>query len=159
MSAFWDKFKKDSKEKAAANKPSASVGNDKKEEEKKKEEAQSVATGNKPEKEKKKKAKKIENYKEKAQLVNRTIIRPIISEDAMNKESLAKYVFEVDKQSNKNQIAEAVEAKYKVSVNKVNVLNYRPQSHRFRNNLGRKRGFRKAIVTIKKGEKIELFNE
>lgn len=114
---------------------------------------------NEPVKSKKNKKVKIENYQEKAWLVNRVIIKPVISEDAMNKEGQSKYVFIVDKKASKSQIAQAVRAKYKVTVNKVNVVNYKAKQHRFRYSVGKKNGFRKAIITVGAGQKIELFSK
>jgi large subunit ribosomal protein L23 len=153
MSAFWNKIKKreDQKEK---NQISSETKEAVKDPDKK-----VSSKNNKSSKVKKDKRPKIENYKEKAWLVNRVIIKPVISEDAMNKEAQSKYVFIVDKKVSKSQIAQAVQAKYKVTVNKVNVANYKAKQHRFRYSVGKKNGFRKAIVTVSTGQKIELFSE
>jgi len=160
MSAFWDKFKKDDKKEVLTDKSVVSQSTPKKEKpkkEKKEEEKESIKDNSK--KKKKSKKAKIENYKEKAQLVNQVIIKPIISEDATKKEAQAKYVFEVSKQATKKQISQAIETKYGVNVTGVNVINYKPKSHRFRHKTGKKKGFKKAIVTIESGQKIELFSE
>jgi large subunit ribosomal protein L23 len=110
-------------------------------------------------KDKKKKKKISEELIKKADLVNKVIINPIVSEDAMQKTTEEKYVFRVDPNSNKNQVAEAVEALYGVNVIKVNVIKYKQKNHRFRMTKGKKSGFKKAIVTIKSGQEIELFSE
>lgn len=110
-------------------------------------------------KDKKKKKKISEELIKKADLVNKVIINPIVSEDAMQKTTEGKYVFRVDPNSNKNQVAEAVEALYGVNVIKVNVMKYKQKNHRFRMTKGKKSGFKKAIVTIKSGQEIELFSE
>jgi large subunit ribosomal protein L23 len=108
---------------------------------------------------KSKKKKVSEELIKKADLVNKIIINPIVSEDAMQKTAEGKYVFRVDPNSNKNQVAEAVEALYGVNVVKVNVMKYKQKNHRFRMTKGKKSGFKKAIVTIKSGQEIELFSE
>jgi large subunit ribosomal protein L23 len=107
----------------------------------------------------KKKKKVSEELIKKADLVNKVIINPVVSEDAMQKTAEGKYVFKVDPNSNKNQVAEAVEALYGVDVLKVNVMKYKQKNHRFRMTKGKKSGFKKAIVTIKSGQEIELFSE
>jgi large subunit ribosomal protein L23 len=70
---------------------------------------------------------------------------------------LGQYTFEVFKDANKHQIAEAVEQTFKVTVRRVNVQNYRGKHKRART--GRPTvgsDFKKAIVTLKAGDKIEL---
>lgn len=106
-----------------------------------------------------KKKKVSEELIKKADLVNKIIINPIVSEDAMQKTAEGKYVFRVNPNSNKNQVAEAVEALYGVNVVKVNVIKYKQKNHRFRMTKGKKSGFKKAVVTIKSGQEIELFSE
>lgn len=70
---------------------------------------------------------------------------------------LGQYTFEVSTKANKNQIAEAVEKTFKVTVTRVNTQNYRGKNKRSR--LGRPSttsDYKKAIVTLKAGDKIEL---
>jgi len=70
---------------------------------------------------------------------------------------LGQYTFEVFKDANKHQIAAAVEQTFKVTVRRVNVQNYRGKNKRTRS--GRPTvgsDFKKAIVTLKAGDKIEL---
>lgn len=112
---------------------------------------------NKKKKKKKKSKVKFANFKEKAELVNNIIISPVVSEDAMNKEAQSKYVFKVSESSNKPEIKGALEARFKITVEKVNIIKYKTKVHKFRYRKGQKKGFKKAIVTVKKGEKIELF--
>lgn len=110
-------------------------------------------------KDSKKKKKVSEELINKADLVNKTIINPVVSEDAMKKTADRKYVFNVHPDSNKNQVAEAMEVLYGVEVIKVNIMKYKQRSHRFRMTKGQKSGYKKAIVTIKKGQEIDLFSE
>ena len=108
----------------------------------------------------KKKAKKItEELLKKSELVNKTIISPIVSEDAMQKTTIGKYVFRVHPNVNKKQVAEAIEVLYGVDVVKVNIMKYKPENHRFRMVKGKKSGYKKAIVTVKAGQEIQLFSE
>ncbi len=70
---------------------------------------------------------------------------------------LGQYTFEVFGDANKHQIAEAVERTFKVTVRRVNTQNYRGKNKRSRQ--GRPSvasDFKKAIVTLKAGDKIEL---
>lgn len=69
-----------------------------------------------------------------------------------------KFVFLVDKNANKREIAEAVEAIYadkNVKVVAVNTINVKPKKRRVRGRLGNRPGFKKAIVTFEKGDTIE----
>jgi len=71
--------------------------------------------------------------------------------------TLGQYTFEVYGHANKHQIAQAVEETFKVSVRRVNTQNYRGKNKRSRQ--GRPSvgsDFKKAIVTLKAGDKIEL---
>lgn len=63
-----------------------------------------------------------------------------------------KYVFEVASDTNKIQVKQAVESMYKVSVDKVNMVNMKPKKKRFRMSIGFSKAWKKAVVTLKKGE-------
>ena len=70
---------------------------------------------------------------------------------------LGQYTFEVFKYANKHAIAEAVEQTFKVTVRRVNVQNYRGKNKKSRQgqpSVGS--DYKKAIVTLKAGDKIEL---
>ena len=70
---------------------------------------------------------------------------------------LGQYTFEVFKYANKHAIAEAVEQTFKVTVRRVNVQNYRGKNKKSRTgrpSIGS--DYKKAIVTLKAGDKIEL---
>ncbi|MCM8818711.1 MAG: 50S ribosomal protein L23 [Candidatus Omnitrophica bacterium] len=82
---------------------------------------------------------------------------PLITEKStdLNKEN--KYVFCVDKKSNKHQIKKAIEEIYKVKVEKVFVINPKPKKRRYRLFIeGYKSRYKKAIVKLKEGEKIAI---
>jgi large subunit ribosomal protein L23 len=72
-------------------------------------------------------------------------------------EKLNKYVFRVNPRANKLQIKHAIEFLFKKKVVDVNTCNYAGKKKRERTaNFGRKAHWKKAIVTLKAGEKIEL---
>jgi large subunit ribosomal protein L23 len=71
-------------------------------------------------------------------------------------EKLNKYVFRVNPRANKVQIKHAIELLFKKKVVAVNTSNYAGKLKRVRGPLGRKPHWKKAIVTLKEGEKIDL---
>ncbi|HHX58637.1 MAG TPA: 50S ribosomal protein L23 [Candidatus Moranbacteria bacterium] len=107
---------------------------------------------------KKKKEKKRVIPQEKADLINRTLVQPKISEAALREQEIGKYVFIVAKSANKTQVREAVEAMYGVSVKKINLIKYNAKKRSFRGLQGKNAGFKKAIVTLIKGESIDFFS-
>lgn len=87
------------------------------------------------------------------------VLKQMLLSEKSNKLSseLGQYTFEVFKYANKHAIAEAVEQTFKVTVRRVNVQNYRGKNKKSRT--GRPTvgsDFKKAIVTLKAGDKIEL---
>jgi large subunit ribosomal protein L23 len=94
-------------------------------------------------------------------LPNRTardiILRPIISEKSVTLTADNKYTFEVETKANKIEIREAVESIFKVKVLKVNTLNVKGKPKRWgRRYHGHKSDWKKAVVTLKEGDKIEI---
>jgi large subunit ribosomal protein L23 len=92
------------------------------------------------------------------------ILRPIISEKSMDESQRGKYTFAVHDDANKIQIKAAVEAlfsKENVTVVAVNVLTTKRKEKRRGTKRGRITGFttpwRKAVVTLAPGQKIEFF--
>lgn len=80
------------------------------------------------------------------------------SNPCVKKCTTPKYVFLVDPRANKQEIAEAVEEIYaerNVKVLGVNVIRMKPKPRRVRGRLGKKAGFKKAIVTLQSGDVIE----
>lgn len=66
------------------------------------------------------------------------------------------YVFKVEGKSNKTEIKKAVEDAYGVHVSKVNITNVPNKTIRVGKHVGTKKGYKKAIVFLREGEKIEL---
>ena len=85
------------------------------------------------------------------------IVRPLITEKATILASENKYVFEVDRRATKPQIREAVEKAFNVRVVKVNTMNVKGKVRRTRSGWTKTRDWKKAIVTLAEGDKIELF--
>jgi len=86
------------------------------------------------------------------------LLRPVISEKSVLETERNNYTFAVARDANKFQIKEAVEAEFKVNVVGVRVLTVKPkQKRRGRRQMGIVSGWRKAVVTIEAGQKIELF--
>lgn len=83
------------------------------------------------------------------------LMGPRISEKAGKLAESGKYVFNVVKHSNKVEIKKAVERAYQVNVVLVNILNTKGKTRNYGRTSGRTSGFKKAIVTLKKGQKIE----
>ncbi len=93
------------------------------------------------------------------------IVRPVVTEKSTDQSEFAPvYTFIVDKRANKAEIARAVESLWDVSVKDVRTMRYAGKRKRAllgrmtRNwQLGRRPGFKKAIVRLAEGEEIELY--
>jgi large subunit ribosomal protein L23 len=85
------------------------------------------------------------------------IIRPIITEHSYDMMEANTYTFEVAKSSNKIEIAQAIETIFNVEVVKVNTLNVKAKPKRMRGKAGLTRTWKKAMVTLKEGDTIEIF--
>jgi large subunit ribosomal protein L23 len=85
------------------------------------------------------------------------IVRPIISEKSYAQIENNRYTFEVDKHCSKPEIADAVAEVFKVTVTKVNTMNVPGKKRRLRTSQGVTRAWKKAVVTLKEGDKIEFF--
>lgn len=88
----------------------------------------------------------------------RNVIKaPIITEKSSSIASNnRKYVFEVDVNSNKIQIRQAIEKIFKVHVDKINTVNVHPKTKRVGKYSGLTNKYKKAIVTLAEGNKIDL---
>jgi len=85
-----------------------------------------------------------------------TIISPTITEKATSLSEFNKIVFKVHKGANKNSIKKSIEKIFKVNVIKINTINLRGKSNVVQGKKSFKPGYRKAIVTLKKGQSIDL---
>jgi large subunit ribosomal protein L23 len=85
-----------------------------------------------------------------------TVLSPVITEKATLLSEQNKVIFKVAKHATKDEIAEAVEALFKVNVTKVNTLIVKGKTKRFRGHLGRRSDFKKAVVTLAAGQSIDI---
>ena len=85
------------------------------------------------------------------------LIRPIITEKSTVLTGADKYVFEVDIRANKNQIKEAVQLAFNVRVTDVNTMTMKGKPRRFGRKVVNRPDWKKAVVTLVPGDKIELF--
>jgi large subunit ribosomal protein L23 len=92
--------------------------------------------------------------------MQQTIIRPIISEKSMQEVEKNKYTFAVNSNADKKMIKKAIEAQFNVTVTGIATTTVKGKTKRF----GQRRiekvqtNWKKAMVTVKKGEKIALFD-
>ena len=84
------------------------------------------------------------------------ILAPVITEKATLLSEQNKVVFRVADDSTKDEIAAAVEELFKVKVTKVNTLNVKGKTKRFRGKVGRRSDVKKAIVTLAEGQSIDI---
>ncbi len=86
------------------------------------------------------------------------IERPLLTEKSMDQSHAGKYTFRVALEANKIEIAQAIERIFKVDVVKVNTLRVRGKKRRMgRMPEGRTSDWKKAIVTLKQGQAITMF--
>jgi large subunit ribosomal protein L23 len=84
------------------------------------------------------------------------ISRPVITEKATAASEENKVIFRVRPDVTKTQVKQAVEALFKVEVVSVNTLNVQGKTKAFRGQLGKRKDFKKAVVTLAKGQSIDL---
>jgi large subunit ribosomal protein L23 len=84
------------------------------------------------------------------------IVAPVITEKATLLSEQNKVVFQVADDATKDEIAAAVEALFKVNVTKVNTLNVKGKTKRFRGIMGRRSDVKKAVVTLAEGQSIDI---
>jgi large subunit ribosomal protein L23 len=84
------------------------------------------------------------------------IKKPIITEKSMEGAAFNKYSFKVDIKTNKIEIRKAIEKIFNVKVTKVNTLTMRGKERRRGKYVGRTPDWKKAVVTLKEGDKIEI---
>ena len=85
-----------------------------------------------------------------------TVISPNITEKSTSLSKFNKVVFKVHKGASKNSIKKSIEKIFKVNVMKVNTINLKGKTKLVRNKKAYKPGYKKAIVTLKKGQNIDL---
>ena len=90
--------------------------------------------------------------------LHRVIVRPIITEaTSLAYQDKGEYVFEVHPDANKQEIREAIERLFNVTVSRVWTMNVRGAAKRVGQSIGRRPHWKKAIVTLRQGDTIEGF--
>tara|TARA_B100001013_G_scaffold197754_1_gene119713 strand:- start:166 stop:459 length:294 start_codon:yes stop_codon:yes gene_type:complete len=85
-----------------------------------------------------------------------TILNPLVTEKSTNLSEMNKVVFKVNRSADKRSVKKSIEKIFKVNVVKINIIN---KQRRFKTTRGKKvkvQGYKKAIVTLKKGQNIDL---
>ena len=90
--------------------------------------------------------------------VHDIIIKPIITEDSMDRLADNKYTFKVAKDANKIEIAKAIEEIFDVKVAKVNTISVKGKQKRMGRYVGFRPDWKKAIVTLEGDKTIEFFD-
>ena len=84
------------------------------------------------------------------------IISPIVTEKSTSLSEQNKIVFKVPNKTNKKILKKAIEKIFKINVTKINIINKKPREKSSRNRKVKISGYKKAIVTLKKGQSIDL---
>ena len=84
------------------------------------------------------------------------IRKPHITEKATDLNTIGKYVFMVEPSATKNEIKKALKKIYSVDVVKIQTITRPAKEKKFRSRAGIKTGYKKAVVTLKEGQKLEI---
>ncbi len=140
-----DKLKKDKdKDKKDVGEKTAKVDNEKKESVKKIYEDKKNVEGKK-------------DGKRKYDNAYKALIRPLVTEKASVMNSLNKYFFEVAKNANKIEVAKAIQEIYGVKPVSVNIIRMQGKKVGQGRTRGKRKDWKKAIITLKKGESIKVY--
>jgi large subunit ribosomal protein L23 len=88
---------------------------------------------------------------------NEVLLSPVVSEKSYSLIGDRKYSFRVHKDAHKTQVRQAVEELFGVKVQAVNIIQVRPKPKRRGLIRGQRPGWKKAIVQLREGESIEIF--
>jgi len=85
-----------------------------------------------------------------------TVISPIVTEKSTNLSEQNKIVFKVSSKANKKNLKKNIEKIFKVDVTKINIINKKTREKSTRGRKVKVVGYKKAIITLKKGQNIDL---
>ena len=88
---------------------------------------------------------------------NQVLLAPVVSEKSYSLITDRKYTFKVHKDAHKTQIRQAVEELFEVKVESVNVVKVQPKPKRRGYTRGARPGWKKAVVKLREGYEIEIF--
>lgn len=90
--------------------------------------------------------------------IHEVIVRPVVTEKSTEQlDRHGAYSFVVAKEANKVEIATAVEKLFNVKVESVRTMQYRGKERRVGRHVGRRAAWKKAVVTLREGDTIEIF--
>ena len=89
--------------------------------------------------------------------LTQTLVRPVVTEKSTSLQANDKYTFQVKLDANRELVKQAVEKLFEVKVIKVNIIRTRKKAKRFGPRLVLGKEFKKAIVTLRPGDKITVF--
>ena len=84
------------------------------------------------------------------------ILSPVVTEKSTNLSELNKITFKVPEGANKKNLKKNIEKIYKVNVTKINIINKQNRTKMTRGKKVKVSGYKKAIITLKKGQSIDL---
>ena len=84
------------------------------------------------------------------------IKHPQVTEKSQLAREFRQYVFNVVREANKSEVKKAIEQIYNVNVEKVRMINVPAKKRRAGHSVGKKSGYKKAIITLKEGQQIEV---
>ena len=84
------------------------------------------------------------------------ILSPLVTEKSTNMSDQNKIIFKVPKKANKIILKKNIEKIFKVNVTKINIINKQPRKKIVRGKKVKVSGYKKAIITLKKGQNIDL---
>jgi large subunit ribosomal protein L23 len=88
---------------------------------------------------------------------NEVLLAPVVSEKSYSQIADRKYTFKVHKDAHRTQVRQAVEQLFDVQVAKVNIVKVQPKPKRRGVTRGTRPGWKKAIVQLREGNTIEIF--
>jgi large subunit ribosomal protein L23 len=90
-------------------------------------------------------------------MTNKFLIKhPIITEKATDLSHQGKYIFLVNQKATAPEVKKAIEAIYKVNIIRVHMINTKAKPRKWGRKISVKSGYRKAIVTLKEGQKLDI---
>ena len=90
-------------------------------------------------------------------MLNKFLVKnPIITEKALSISHLRKYVFLIDKKATASEAKKIIESNYSVKVIKTNIINAKSKQRRLGRSTGTKPGYKKLVVTLKQGQKLDI---
>jgi large subunit ribosomal protein L23 len=84
------------------------------------------------------------------------MLAPVVTEKSTSATQFNQYVFKVHKSANKEILIKFIEAEFKVKVISINILNVKDKMKRFKGTIGRRSGYKKAIVKLADGQSISI---